>query len=382
MQPIRILCVGIGGYANVYLEALLKCPDPDFTIVGMVDVFPEGCRFLDELKARGIPLFATMEEFFENGEADLAIITTPIQCHTPQVLCALAHGCHVMCEKPLSGVSADAALMEQAAKAAGRFVMIGYQWSYSAAVNALKRDITAGRYGVPQLLKTLVLWPRPQDYFTRGAGWGGKRTVNGVTINDSVANNAAAHYLHNILYVTGGADGRSSEVKEILSCDLCRTNAIENFDTAGIRFLMDNGATGVFVGSHATKNVTDPIFEYQFSDGTVRYDDTEKQIVGHLKGGRTIRYGNPFADVNEKIFIAIRACREADFVPLCGIGTAAPHVRCIEMVQQFPILDSDPAYVKENGRFLYVDGWDEILKQMYRNTDALADTPGFRERVI
>ena len=37
-NKVKLLCVGIGGYAEVYLNALLAKEDPDFEIVGMVEV--------------------------------------------------------------------------------------------------------------------------------------------------------------------------------------------------------------------------------------------------------------------------------------------------------------------------------------------------------
>jgi predicted dehydrogenase len=129
-QKVRILSVGIGGYAAIYLKALLQeHPRDDVEFVGMVDVMPQNSPFYATLQAMGVPLFSTMEEFYAHGSADLAIITTPTHLHTRQILCALGHGSNVMCEKPLSGVSADGEILAAAAKEAGKFVMIGYQWS-------------------------------------------------------------------------------------------------------------------------------------------------------------------------------------------------------------------------------------------------------------
>ena len=187
MKKVSVLCVGIGGYANVYLEAMLQHPSPTWEIAGLVDVAPAGCRFLEQL--RDVPLFSTMEEFYQSHTAELCIITTPIHLHTRQILCALQNGSHVLCEKPLSGCSADEAVICQAAEAAGKFVMIGYQWSYAKAIRDLKADVESGVYGTPELLKTLVLWPRDKSYFTRGSGWAGKLTAaDGTVLNDSVAN--------------------------------------------------------------------------------------------------------------------------------------------------------------------------------------------------
>ena len=40
-----------------------------------------------------------------------------------------------------------------------KIVAIGYQWSFSDAIQKLKADVIAGIFGKPRRLKTLVLWP-------------------------------------------------------------------------------------------------------------------------------------------------------------------------------------------------------------------------------
>ena len=259
MRKVKILCVGIGGYANVYLEALLKSGGGNFEIVGLVDINPNGCKYLDQLQ--NVPVYSDMEDFYKEKTADLCIITTPINLHTRQILTALKNGSNVMCEKPLSGISADEKIIKEQSEKSGKFVSIGFQWSFSDAVNDLKSDIIKGVYGRAEFLKSIVLWPRPKEYFTRGSGWAGKiKSADGTPINDSVANNATAHYLHNMLYVLGNAYGKSSEA-EVLSAELLRVNSIENFDTAVIKLRFDCGADGLFIASHSTRDIKEPCFE-------------------------------------------------------------------------------------------------------------------------
>lgn len=379
MLMTTILCVGIGGYANLYLESLLGCEDPNFEIVGLVDISKEYCKFAKELE--DIPFYNNMEDFYKEHTADLCIITTPIHLHTRQILYALENGSNVICEKPLSADANDEALITKAASSANKFVMIGYQWSYSAAINNLKSDILCGVYGKPEFLKTIVLWPRDKDYFTRGSGWAGKlKAADGTPINDSIANNAAAHYLHNILYVLGEGRGKSCEVSE-LSADLLRVNNIENFDTSVIKFTLQNGAGGLFVASHSTEKNVEPCFEYRFSNGTISYDDREKMIIGRTSDGAVIEYGNPFEDVNEKIYEAINACSLKDYIPPCGVEAAAAHVRCIEKVQTFKINNVKPEFVKQNGKFLYVDGLYELMLKCYQEEKLLSCLPEYKELV-
>ena len=386
MEKVRILVVGIGGYAQGYLRVLLKDENPDYEIVGMVDIAPQNSAVYPELQARGIPLYDTMEAFYAVDTADLAIITTPIHFHTTQILCALNHGSNAICEKPMSGVSGDAKLLQEAMKRTGKFVMIGFQWSYAKAILDLKADISAGLYGKPIMLKSKVLRPRSKEYFNRSNGWAGKiRTASGEVVNDSVVNNSTAHYLHNMLYVTGGADDRSSTVSNV-ECTLLRTNAIENFDTATLRFDMDNGGKGLFVVSHSTKGASSPEFVYRFEKGTVTMAPGSKDIVGELTDGRQIHYGDPSEDVYRKIYLAIAGCRDKNFKPVCGIAAASAQVACVEILQTNPILPVREEVICEqvvdDEHFLYVDGLEELLNKCYETEKILIQLPGLERMVI
>ncbi len=376
MKKVKILSVGIGGFAKIYLDYLLAKEHPDFEIVGTVDPYGKNAFHYEPLRALGVPEFESMESFYETHTADLAIITTPIHLHTPQILCALNHGSNVMCEKPLSGVSSDEELIKEAMARTGKFVIIGFQWSYSQAILDLKADILAGVYGKATMLKSLVFWPRPKEYFTRGSGWGGKITIDGgKIINDSVVNNATAHYLHNMLYVTGG-EGLSNEVVSV-QADLLRTNNIENFDTATLRLTLADGTPCIYVVSHSTDTTVNPVFEYRFEKGVVTYNEADSQVIGRFTDGTVKHYGNPFENNNRKIDAAIAHAKTAGYRPPCDVTTAAAQVRCVERLQTNPIYSVKPALIREKeldgSHFLYVEGLDELLLQCYNGEKTLSD---------
>ena len=284
-----------------------------------------------------------------------------------------------MCEKPLSGVSSDAEIIEEEAKKQGKFVMTGYQWSYSDAILGLKRDILEGKLGKPIFLKTMILWPRNTDYFKRGSGWAGKiKAPDGTIINDSVAANATAHYLHNMLFITG-KEYKCSEAVNI-KADLLRVNDIENFDTAVISFDLDIGGKGLFIASHTTEKSVNPIFEYRFERAVVRYDENDGMIRADFNDGTTKEYGRPSTDVHtKKIYDAINGCRQSNYRPVCTPYTAAGHVRCIEAVQREKILTPKMHLVKNNNGFYYIEGLGEILAECYEKEVMPRDTGALKE---
>ena len=381
-KKVKVVCVGIGGYAQVYWRSLFASKSDNFEIVGAVDPFPEGAKHLPDIKERGIPLFNSMEEFYEKSEADLAIITTPIHLHTRQILYALEHGSNVLCEKPLSGVSQDAEIIEKRAEELGKFVMIGYQWSYSKAILDLKADVLSGKLGAPISLKTEILWPRKKEYFTRGSGWAGKlKAKDGTVINDSVAANACAHYIHNMLFVCG-KEYLAEEAKNV-KANLFRVNDIENFDNATISFELESGAKCLFVAAHSTKTKLDPIFDYRFENGIVKYDESTKEIIAYMNDGTEKHYGNPFAGAPDggKSEIAINGCLDKDFKPVCTPYTAAAHTRCIEAIQTFPVFNVNPELIREDGTLLYVEGLDRVLGECYEKEILLCDTDFYNKLI-
>jgi predicted dehydrogenase len=195
-MKLRIALVGIGGYGASYVSELLKAgPEREVMIAGAIDPAPERCPMIDVLREDGVPVFADLEAFYQNEQADLVVISAPIQQHAPLTCMALAHGAHVLCEKPLAGSLADVERMIAARNASGKQVAIGFQWSFSQAILSIKRDILAGRFGKPLDGKALVLWPRGLSYYQRNRWAGRIRADDGSLVLDSPVNNATAHYL-------------------------------------------------------------------------------------------------------------------------------------------------------------------------------------------
>ena len=381
MKKVSVVLVGIGGYGSIYVNEVLN-PDRNskLELVGIVDPYPMSCRRLDELRAVCGEPYESIDAFFAVKSADLTVISTPIQFHTENILTALAHGSDVLCEKPLCGDENDINRLLKAEQESGKRVHIGYQWSHSEAIQALKHDIIDGIYGTPVLFKTLVLWPRDKKYFNRGTGWAGKiKAADGSLILDSVANNAAAHYLHNMFYVSGGSIDESRPVLSV-SAKLARVNDIENFDTAVIRCKLDGGADAVFIASHTVGVSRNPMFDYLFTGGRVTYTQdplpedgsisegySQGHIIGVTSDGQRRDYGDPFAAVERKLHNAVDCVlNDGSAYPMCGIKAASVHTRVINNIYKHSEIGNfKPELIKERYGLLYVDGLDRRLTDIY-----------------
>lgn len=78
---------------------------------------------------------------------DAVFIATPPETHCSLVLDALAHGKHVLVEKPLATNTADAARMVAAAKDTDRVLMVDHTFLFTPAVQKMKSYFAAGEMG-------------------------------------------------------------------------------------------------------------------------------------------------------------------------------------------------------------------------------------------
>ena len=116
---------------------------------GVVDPFAVKSHHYQELVNRKIPIYNTLEEFYAEHEADLAIISTPIRFHKPQSITAMEHGSNVLVEKPLMTNINEVDELKEVIERTGKQLAVGFQWSFSHALLEVKQDILDGLFGKP-----------------------------------------------------------------------------------------------------------------------------------------------------------------------------------------------------------------------------------------
>jgi predicted dehydrogenase len=332
-EDVSLVMVGVGGMGAVYLQALLEKKDEGlFRITGAVDPQPNRCKQYVEMRAMGVPCFVSLQDFYRNRKADLAILSSPIQMHMPQASMALSRGSHVLCEKPAAGTIQEVRETIDAERASGRWVAVGYQWSFSPAVQALKEDIRSGLFGAAKRFKCLYLWPRDEGYYTRNDWAGKKRDAEGAWILDSPVQNAMAHDLHNMFYVLGKEKETSAKPAEV-EAELYRANAIENFDTAAVRVRTEEGVEILFLVSHASDEDRGPVVRYEFEKAVVRCDSRTSGLWAEFPDGTRRDYGVPDEEPMNKLWRSIAGVREEGARPLCGLEAAASQTLCTNGIQ-------------------------------------------------
>lgn len=366
--PLTILFVGIGGYGSVHVEEVLnRMCDYNVSIAGVVDPVPEKSRFYEKLKNMNIPFFTDINDFYLQHKADIAVISSPIQCHHTQTCTALLNGSHVMCEKPISGSVKDALDMISVKNKTRKLLAIGYQRSFQKSTLDLKRDILAGRLGKPIRMKTIISWPRNKQYYNRNS-WAGKFKDNqGNWIRDSIAHNGTAHFIHNMFFLLGDKMD-SSAMPESVQAELYRANDIETFDTAAARIITENNVEVLYYATHAAK---EDMYQYifEFSDCTVFFDSIQhKRLIATFNDGSIIDYGYPENYEKHKLWSLVDAIRGQGEI-YCGPEAALPQVICIEAMHDStePVtFISDIIRFDEEMQLTWVDGLYDGLFESYR----------------
>jgi predicted dehydrogenase len=259
--------------------------------------------------------------------------------------------------------------MAEAERRTGRWAAVGYQWSFSRAVQDLKTDIMSGRFGRPLRLRCLYPWPRDLAYYGRNDWAGRKRDGSGGWVLDSPANNAMAHDLHNMFYLLGPGPAESAR-PAFVQAELYRAYPIENFDTAAARITTEFGTEVLFYVSHVSASDPGPVFEFEFESGTVHGRGRGVSLRGRFADGTETDYGSPDAEPLRKLDLALAEAR-TDRPPVCGIAAATSQTLCLNGMQDSsPDIAPFPADVVERrgvgpAERLVVTGLDEALTACY-----------------
>jgi len=362
-----VVLVGIGGYGVFVTKDLLKDYGHNgVTVAGIVDPFAGVSPCIDRITELNIPVFNNLDDFYDKSSAQLAVLSTPIQFHAAQSIIAMEHGSDVLCEKPIAATLVQAYAMQKVQRQTGTNLSIGYQWSYCQPIAQLKQDILNNKYGKPVHLKTIISWPRNAQYFARS--WAGKIKNQDGYVLDSIAMNAAAHYLHNMFFVLGDKPETSAQPQR-MKVSVCRANKIENYDTAALDVILKDGVHLQYLATHAAQRNINPSIHYQFEKGYVILDTLSgnDHLIGHFDDGTTVDYGDPQTDITYKVWYAIDICRGKK-KPVCTIESALPHLRCINAISQFtPIRLFDERLIGFDGKeqLTYVKGLDDLLLHCY-----------------
>src|SRR5436305_371248 len=125
--------IGIIGCGNIAFSSHLRAcqAEPDAAIVAAAD--PTASRLEAFRVAAGLApeaCYADYRELIRRPDVDLVIVCTPPAFRPPIVIDALRAGKHVLSEKPLALVPADAWAMARTAREVGRTLAVVHNYHF------------------------------------------------------------------------------------------------------------------------------------------------------------------------------------------------------------------------------------------------------------
>ena len=171
-EKLRVAFIGAGGIAGTHMRYLAEMDDVE--IVAQADISEASMQ-------RWAEQYGIADSFTDYGEMltkvkpDAVSVCTPNGMHAPAAIAALEAGAHVIVEKPMAMNAGEAQAMIDAADAAKRKLVIGFQYRFDPKTTFIKKAIDAGRMGK-------IVYGRVQSLRRRGIpNWGvfGRKDLQG-----------------------------------------------------------------------------------------------------------------------------------------------------------------------------------------------------------
>jgi predicted dehydrogenase len=135
-RPLRVGVVGVGVMGSNHARVFVGLPGTD--LVGVADPDRKQAEFV--ARTLGCAAVTNVEELLDR-EVDAITIAAPTHLHRDIALTCIAHGVHVMVEKPIASSVDEGREITGAARRAGVTLMVGHVERFNPAVEAIKGAI-------------------------------------------------------------------------------------------------------------------------------------------------------------------------------------------------------------------------------------------------
>jgi predicted dehydrogenase len=177
MEKIWFAVAGCGHIGKRHAEMITR--DGDAGLAALCDI-----RRREELgvEAYDVPFFADFNAMLEASlTVDVVNICTPNGLHAPMAIRALEAGYHVVIEKPMALMRADAERVLYTALKHRKQAFCVMQNRYSPPSIWIKELIGSGKLGDIYMVQLNCYWNRDERYYLPG-GWHGDANLDGGTL--------------------------------------------------------------------------------------------------------------------------------------------------------------------------------------------------------
>jgi inositol 2-dehydrogenase len=172
MPRLNIGLIGLGRLGRVYARDLAG-RIPEARLVAVADV--SGTLAKDIAEEFEVPRsYPDAMGLIDDPGVDAIVIVTPTDLHKEHAIAAVSRKKPTFCEKPPALSLAEIATMKTAIEKSGTFFQMGFMRRFDAGYAAAKKQIDAGRIGMPLVFKATSRDPfRPSLEYANPASSGG-----------------------------------------------------------------------------------------------------------------------------------------------------------------------------------------------------------------
>ena len=334
----NIILTGLNGYGSNFVRELLQ--DDSNKLIAVVSGSPKKSKYYSQLTECGTHFYKSIESCLAEKTPDMAIICTPMHVHYKEVRACLEHGVSVYCEKPLTTTWDHFLELKNLANEKGVILAVAFQWSFSKGIQNLKCDLLADKYGKITRMKTYVNWTRPISYYTESDWKGRNRDASGQIVFDNITSNQCAHYLHNMLFLSGAEMTKSLDIENAhYEVRAYRAHNIETFDTISLKIRKNDLQIG-FWGTLVSESDSPVEFEIICEEAKIVFPyDAENHIAAIHQNGTLTLYDNPNNDLHMHYQKVVNALNN-DTPVACDVVTVGAFQQVIEYLRKHVVIQN------------------------------------------
>lgn len=179
MYKMKYALIGCGRIATNHIKAVINT---GLDLIAVCDVKPVQMENLLEkhklLEEKKVKRYTDYKKLIEENDLELVGIATESGIHAEIALYCIAHGIHVIIEKPMAMSIEDANRIIKLSEEKGVKVSVCHQNRFNIAVQEMRKALEAGRFGKISHGSIHVRWNRNQDYYSQ-ASWRGTWAQDG-----------------------------------------------------------------------------------------------------------------------------------------------------------------------------------------------------------
>ena len=241
-RQARLGVVGAGTAGKRHISAIAECRST--TLVGIVDT---NTAVLERLERPEITCAASLNDLLTSTHLDGVVVATPTDLHVEPVLQSLAAGKSVLVEKPVADSISDSRRIADAARVAGKPVLVGHQRRFHRQVIETRRILRSGELGRLVMLSGQWGVKKHDSYYAMP--WRRRREAGPVMIN-------LTHEIDMLRFLCG-------EIEDVFAYSGHKVENLDKEDAAVIALRFHSGVLGAFA---ASDRVISP-WAWEFSTG-------------------------------------------------------------------------------------------------------------------